>query len=427
MRYIVTLSLILSMTLFATVSKAQMRLMAKAHRMYNSAGSILEDSVRYFHSGAKGTSAGKFKMPEFEVMEDSMHVYENGSGQMQLVARRVSKYTGTNFDTSISYELNNGSWRNDTRTSILYKSGKPDTVYYDSWRTQGGGSWRNTVKMAYTWSSNNIASVTRMARTGFGGSGAFRNSWQTTYQYNGSNVTDSIYKTWDTTNAQFVNVARKTVTYTGGKITEVSTFTWKSGNWADDSKSIYAYDGNSRLMTVKRDIYVSAWEPNRIDTFMYVSTNTLPDTMMRLGFQFGGYVNQGKFAYKYLFDGRLTELLTLSWDGISVWKQTNNQDSIDNWYYAWGVNVEKVESLNNTINIYPSPANNAIHITLEGIEQGKHVQFAIMDMQGRLVKNWAEHSRTETTMSVSELPSGTYILFVEDGTFKGVRKFTVSR
>ncbi|HEY9178006.1 MAG TPA: T9SS type A sorting domain-containing protein, partial [Flavipsychrobacter sp.] len=410
-----------------TVSHAQMRLMAKAHRMYSTTGNIIEDSVRYFHSGTKGSSAGKYKIPEFELMEDSMHVFTKSGTGVKWTGRRVSTYTGTDFDQSIYYTWSDSAnnWRNSLRTRIKYKSAKPDTVFYDSWGF--GNNWRSSSCMVYTWSSNNVATCTRLTYS-FGGGGnppgwRFNRRWS--YAYSGNNETELIEAKYSGGN--WVDSFKRTTTYTTGRITDVSTYKYSGGNWLDDTKSTYAYDGNSRLLTIKRDIYVSVWEPNRIDTFIYVPSNSnYADTMVRYSFFLGNFLNDGKYAYKRLYDGRPTELLSMSWDNTQ-WKQTNNQDSIDNWYYNWGVNVEKVESLNNNINIYPSPANNTIHIKLDVATQDKHVQFAIMDMQGRVVKNWSEYSKDETTMTVNELPSGNYILQVEDGSFRGVRKFTISR
>lgn len=428
MKYIITLSLVFSLTLFTTISKAQMRLMAQAHRTYVSTGNIIEDSARYFHSGPKGANPGKYKIPEFELMEDSMHVFTKSGTGVKWTGRRISNYTGTDFDYSTYYTWSDSAnnWRNSQRARIIYAGGKPDTVYYDTWSSQGGGNWRASTRIRYTWNSNNIATQIRQTR-GFGGPNPqWTNRERLTYTWSGNNETELVIARWSSGN--WVDSFKRTTTYAGGKIADVSTFKWNGSTWGDDTKSTYAYDGSSRLITVKRDIYTGVWEPNRIDTFMYLPSNTTAfhDTMMRISYLLGSFNNEGKFAYQRLYDGRVTELQTMSWDG-TAWKQTNNQDSIDNFYYNWNVNVEKIDVNNSKINIYPSPANNTIHVTLDGVMQDKHVQFAIMDMQGRVVKNWSEYSKAETTMSVNELPSGNYILNVNDGTFKGVRKFTISR
>lgn len=429
MKYIITLSLVFSLTLFTTISKAQMRLMADAHRTYVSTGNIIEDSARYFHSGAKGATPGKYKIPEFELMDDSMHVFDKSGSGVKWTGRRVSNYTGTDFNYSIYYTWSDSAnnWRNSLRSRIIYAGGKPDTVYYESWSTFGAGSWRANSRIMYTWNGNNIATQTRQTR-GFGPNPQWTNRERQTYTYSSGNETDLIIARWSSGN--WVDSFRRTTTYAGGKISDVSTFKWNGSTWGDDTKSTYAYDGSSRLLTVKRDIYTGVWEPNRIDTFIYLPSNTSAyhDTMMRISYLLGSFNNEGKFAYKRLTDGRPTELVTMSWDG-SAWKQTNNQDSIDNWYYDWNVNVENINMNNDKISVYPSPANNVIHIAIDdaGVTNNKHIQYAILDMQGRVVKNWSEYSKAETTMSISELAAGNYILRVNDGTFSGVRKFTVSK
>ncbi|MBW7913564.1 MAG: T9SS type A sorting domain-containing protein [Taibaiella sp.] len=436
MKYIITLSLVFSLTLFTTISKAQMRLMGKAHRTYVSSGNIIEDSVLYFHSGVKGANPGKYKIPEFELMEDSMHVFTKDGTGVKWTGRRVSTYNGSDFNESIYYTWNDSSktWRNSLRTRILYKSGKPDTVHYETWSTFGSGSWRRSSCIVYTWNSNNIATRHRLTYS-YGGGGnpaGWRNNRMHTYQYSGNNETSFVDQRWVTSGGgSWQDSVKRETTYAAGKVSQINWFKSSGGSWTDDVRYIYSYDGNSRITVIQKDIYTGVWEnDNGRDTFFYTGSSATPDTMIRIAKLFPpNFTNQGKWGYKYLPDGsgRMTEEVSISWDGISEWKQTNNQDSINNWYYNWVVSVESIDVNNSKINIYPSPANNTIHVQLDGIMKDKHVQYVILDMQGRVVKNWSEYSKSETKMSVNELPSGNYILNVNDGTFKGVRKFTISR
>lgn len=425
MKYIITLSFAVSLILLTTESKAQMRLLAKAHRMYDSTGNKLEDSTTYFHSGVKGASPGKYKIPEFELMEDSMHVFAKSGSSMKWIGRRISMYNGTDFNYSTYYTWSDSanSWRNNLRTRIIYASNKPDTVYYDTWSSFGSGSWRASTRIMYTWNGNNIATQTRQTRGFQGPNPQWTNKERLTYTWSGSNETELVIAKWKS--SAWEDSFKRTTTWVSGKITDVSTFKW-TGTWTGDTKSTYAYDGNSRLVTIKRDIYTGVWEPNRVDTFIYAPTNgNYPDTMVRFSYFLGNFTNEGKFAYKYLYDGRPTELLTISWNGVDTWKQTNNRDSIDNWYYGWPASVENLEVANDRINVYPSPASQTIHITLDGVMPGKQVHLAIMDMQGRLVKNWADNTKGKMSMSISELPAGNYILHATDGTFTASRQFIV--
>src|SRR5690606_2163651 len=128
-------------------------------------------------------------------------------------------------------------------------------------------------------------------------------------------------------------------TYAAGKVSQVDFFLSNSGTWTPQRRELYNYDGNSRLTHIQQDIYTGTWEvDNARDTFFYNGTAAFPDTMVRVAKIFPpNFTNVGKWGYEYLVDnsGRLTMETSLSWDGIGSWKQTNNQDSINNWYYGW--------------------------------------------------------------------------------------------
>lgn len=425
MTYKITLTMFLCACLFSIKTDAQMKLIAKTFATFRTSGSYSEDSTRYFHSGTKGNNPGKYKIPEFEYMEDSSHYYEYDAGTKKLVwqSRKVSKYTGNDFDESITYTLNNGSWRNSARTRIIYASGKPDTVYYDSWLTQGNGSWRASSRIIYTWNGNNIATRLRQTR----GRQNWSNSRLYTYQYTGGNETEFIDQKWS--NGAWVDTVKRTTTIAAGKITKVETFKSVSSVWQPEAQYFYEYDGNSRLIKIRQDIYFNGnWDENGLDTFMFNAGNTTAfhDTMMTLGFSFGNIFNKAKNGYERLPDGRMTSMNSLSWNN-TAWVPTDNQDSIKKWYYGYNVGVNEVNQNNTTVGVYPSPASNSINITLDGLDKSRRVEFVIVDVQGRLMKNWTDEIKPVNTMTIDELPAGNYILLVNDGVQKASKKFVVSK
>ncbi len=421
--------MLLCFALFANVANAQ-KLIAKAHIAYNSNGNVIQDSIVYYHSGTKGNNPGKYKIPEFELMEDSSYLYEDNGGTPALKSKTLSYYTGTDFDSSVTYEYNNGQWENDSKVWIKYKSNKPDTVFYQSWSSQWK-TWRTTSRIIYTWAGNNI--LTRLRQTySFQGGGQWRNNRMHTYTWSGSNETSFIDQKWSTSGGgQWVDSIKRETTYSAGKISQVNIFSSSGGNWVNKDRYLHYYDGQGRRNLIQQDIYTSTWEnDNGRDSFIYNGTGTYPDTMIRIGKIFPpNFTNIGKWGYKYLTatSGKMTEETSFSWDGTSSWRQANNQDTINHWYWGWNVNVEDVDKAKDMVNVYPSPASDVINISLDGIKEGVRTHFAIVSMDGRLIKNWAENAKATTQMSINEVPAGTYILEVNDGKQKLVRQFVVSK
>ncbi|MCB9047437.1 MAG: T9SS type A sorting domain-containing protein [Chitinophagales bacterium] len=443
MNYKVTLTMLLCLTVAANAAFGQsQKLIAKTHATYRTNGSYTEDSTQYFHSGNKTVSIGKYKIPEFEDMADSIYVfkYNTTSKTLEIDSKTLCYYTGTDFDSSITY-VPNGSlgWKYSLRTKIKYSGGKPDTVTYETYSSGGGGGggagWRNSSRIIYTWSSNNVA--TRLRQTysfggGGGGGAGWKNNRMWTYTYSGNNETSYIDQKWSSSGGgSWTDSFKRETTYAAGKISEVNTFKSSGSAWTPDTKNVYSRDGNSRLIQIKQDIYTgSAWEANRVDTNIYLANNTtaFPDTAVAFAFLFGNINNIGKWYYSYLSktDGRYTNETSLSWDGTTAWRQTDGQDSINYWYYGWNLSVDEVSSKTDMVEIYPSPASNTINIKLDGIKD-EQVHFVILDMQGKLMKNWIGKTQPVTTMSIDELPAGNYVLHIQGDTQVANKRFVVTK
>lgn len=439
MIYKITLTMLLcTAVVFNTTFAQQLKLIGKTHATYRGSGSYTEDSVHYYHSGTKTNSINKYKIPEFQFMEDSSHTYKYNttSKTLEWEFRTVSTYTGTDFKESIRYEkASNGGWDNDLRTTIKYKGGKPDTVTYETWSSFGSGSWFSSSRIIYTWSGNNVLTRHRQRYQKSGGGGGGSWSWRDdrmwTYTYSGNNEMSFIDQKYSGGN--WVDTTKRETMYAAGKVSQVDNYKSDgSGGWTPLDRSIYTRDGQSRLILIHQDIYNgTAWEANQRDTMEYLANNTSSnvDTMTSYAFLFGSINNKGKWFYDYISktDGRLTSETSLSWDGIGAWKQTDNQDSINKWYYGWNLSVNDVEANNNSVNVYPSPATNTINISLSDFNKEEQIHFAIVDIQGRLMKNWLGSAKAVTTMSIDELPAGNYILKAEAASQKGARMFTVSK
>lgn len=418
-----TLSILLCTGLLSVNADAQI---LQAYVKLNTAN-VQQDSFKYYYSGTKATGTPKYaRLPEFMHMADSMQRYTAGAH----AATTVCTYNASNEPTlHLTQTLTSGTWKNSARTRIVYKSNKPDTVYYDTWSTQGSGSWRLSRCIVYTWSANDIGTATQYKRS-VGRNPKWENEWKTSYSYLGGNISDSTHEKY--ASGTWTKERKKKYTWTAGQLSVVEEDGNNGSNaWKPFYKAVYKYDGSGRVIDIKNDMSDNAggWKIYLKDTIMYNSGNSTkaPDTIIRVDGSNGGYVNAFKAGFEHDAAGRITKSYSYSWNGVSLWEQNVSKDSVNKWYWTSGADVEvltKKES--NILAVYPSPANNELHVELNGI-LNRQVTFAVTDMQGRVAKSWTSYVNGVVTVSVAELPAGNYVLQVNDGTQVSAKKFVVSR
>lgn len=76
----------------------------------------------------------------------------------------------------------------------------------------------------------------------------------------------------------------------------------------------------------------------------------------------------------------------------------------------------------NSVRIYPNPVSDMIHIDLNSAE---NVKISLYGLTGNVVKTAAE-SGTTATMNVTDVPEGMYVLVVDNGKNKTVRKMHIT-
>lgn len=423
MKYRIFTATFLLSCLIGTLANAQLRLAAYTHSEYTSVGNKfwVKDSIRYdCYKHTSGTE-GKFQLPEYDILYTKAFVFEASSStaNLELQKRHTSTFDGSNHLTEVLIEEPDGSgWKNDAKIEINYVSGKPDTVYYYSWSTWGGGSWRSSSRIAYTWNGNNVASATRETRTMSG----WRNDWRKSYTYSSGMQTSYTEEDWS--GSAWVNKNKTTTTYAGGKKSEVLLQEWQSGAWVDKEKDKYTYTGND-LTNVETEFYVApTWFKSYKNTYTYNGKST-PDSMVRQNWDDlqSLWVNNIRFELKHNTDKKTYEE-TSSWDG-NMWIKTQNIDSLNQWYYDWPVSVTEVANADNRVKVYPSPASDVLNI--EVANTSADVKLTIVDMTGRVQKALTANTNDIISVSVSHLPAGNYILSVDDGNGIKTEQFVINR
>lgn len=153
---------------------------------------------------------------------------------------------------------------------------------------------------------------------------------------------------------------------------------------------------------------------------MQVDFNDLSSTMASLSswhweFGDGDTSNQQNPSHIYASPGT-----------FQVCLEVEDACGTDNHCEIIDLNVVGVaEELSSEPRLWPQPAADALHVLLAG-QQGNAVEFAILDLEGRLVKRvneWASDDTWEMQLEVGELPAGMYLLRLEGPGLSRVLRF----
>jgi hypothetical protein len=97
--------------------------------------------------------------------------------------------------------------------------------------------------------------------------------------------------------------------------------------------------------------------------------------------------------------------------------------------YLYGVGSDALLS-NNTMQIYPNPATDEIHISVSGYETSENVLFEVFDVYGRSVQATripGSELGGNLRISSKELDAGIYILSVTGNTFRATGRIRILR
>ncbi|MEZ5018091.1 MAG: T9SS type A sorting domain-containing protein [Flavipsychrobacter sp.] len=410
-------------------ANAQMRLVADAHYRYAGTTYNLMDSNKYEHS-SNGYATAQFNIPVFDNQFDMGYLYKVVSGNATLSERTTTTFSSNNIDMSTTDTTSDGgtTWKGKRRVKINYVSGKPDTVFYANWSNFGSGSWFTNRKTAYVFTGNNITSETSQ-RYVFGMGAGWRNDYRNTYSYSGANkVTSLIHEEWNNSSKIWENKTKAETSYNGSnQPLVVNNYNWDGSAWVINDRDNYTYNAG-KLESIASEFYFSGtWTGSYKNT--YYGTGAHPDSMIRQSWDQINkfYINNIKYYYKHNGAGQVTELRTETWDGIGSFKPTSNADSMNRYYYWWPTNVATNTVVEKALMVYPSPANNLVSIKLSGDVYGKPVRFTVTDMSGRIVKSWSGISSPKMSVSVADLPTGSYILTANNAEDIQSQRFSVEK
>lgn len=421
------------------------RLVGQAHWINNGASFAPHDSSDYQYSGVRGGSINSNPTTFDAVSITPNPMKYDNSTNWQFAGDSAYKYyyylhtfdannnvTGTIFET---YDAVAGAWVLSTNTFYTYNSSNMITsMMLQNWNSVSG-SWIPSNKDIYSYNAAGMvyldSSLTWSTLTS-----TWNSTGTKTYYYDGSlNLVNETDQTLSGGSPTYTNQWARTYSTTNQLLTTTYN-TWSGSGWVANAKYTHAYDSSGNPISLLYQTYntgSSAWVNNTL--YIYSSfVSHLPQSAIRQTWNStapGTWVNSMMFTYAYNTYNQMTSTIGESWN-VSGMYEFANGDPKDNYYYqAYSTsptNVKSVTSNGGDANIYPVPAQNMLHIDLNwSIAQSADI--TIMDMTGRIVRQWNTPAATQynSAVSVSNLPSGTYIVNINGQKGQIVKQIVVAR
>jgi hypothetical protein len=234
-----------------------------------------------------------------------------------------------------SFVWNTIAWIPNGRTTYTYGSNHKlseqvgeeyldfDTTWTNSDRTVNtyDGSSRLATSTSYHWETDH---------------------WQAdgrgTYSYDGSGNVSQILTEKSSDGVVWVNDSRATLTYVGGRLTEMVLEKWSVSAFVNFERFVLTYDGSNRLSQTWNQHWNGAWYSLGRSTNTYDGSGNLAQMLDEDSLASGW---RNSFRYNYTYDGSHNQILGLNWDWDTASTTWTFLDA-DTSKYAGGHLIEDV-------------------------------------------------------------------------------------
>jgi len=401
----------------AKTTAVKERLVGYSYRLMNS--SVAYDTVYYFYSGNNGSDSVDYRLPlipqiytpNHQTIKCDSYVYKAGT-------YRHGIYTYNTAGNCNSYTY-------------------ADTI-------GGGGSLVTKRHYFYHYDGANRISDDSINTT----SPANYKDYYT-YDASGYLIEDSVY--------DFLGVAPvNKFVYTnnaGGAVTDQVTYAWSSGSWNPNRHVFYTYDSYGHMTTMTTQTYSgSGWVNYQKDSFYFPGASNKHTLLVYADWTAGSWVPSGVYGFHVNAADHWDTLYQYGWDIATLaldtfQKEYYTYDAYGNLKYTGAINYlsgtgayeDTAVDLNTyyyetyndgltvndpastvagpTVNIFPNPVSNTLHITLLGLSVHSKAKITVTNTAGLQILN-DEISEGNNEIDIAALRYGIYIVSVTgDGIF----------
>lgn len=416
----------------------------------NKTGSTAKMIAQASRSSAK-TTAAKWRLAatsdygfdgsSLELTDSAFYKYSNGRGSvLNTDDIDVDDYGLSStilYDTALLLTDNGGGLEPYQRYISNYNSSNQRMEFLEQF-DNGGGLKDNSKQLAVRDANGNITKETTLYWSGL------NNKWDT------SGITFRVFDSQNKLLSDSVvnhimgvpNPWQKSVyTYDGsGNMVHSMSYNWNGNGWDTSGQVINTYSNNKIVTSLEQDYDTAGWVDSYFDSTGY-------DNNGIYNYNLSKYwdVDSAKWIYDQLetrtnnSKGLPTNVFFSQWnDTTSMWEvQGEGEVSYDNndnptkievyvyfggfkiptpffvrnmyWEYYFNVGVQDAQKKEHVV-VYPNPTSTNINVVLG---ERKDATIKLTDMSGQTVRSMQVNGVQKTTVNVSGLPAGNYILSVE--------------
>lgn len=196
---------------------------------------------------------------------------------------------------------------------------------------------------------------------------------------------------------------------------------WNGSGWTPTETNTYQYNAGNHIISIYyADFDGTNWTNTYKDSMTYTGSNMYPTTYE--GFSWDdiamAWEPSTKNDYTYNSDNQILTSTNLYWDGTAY------QQSFKSLYYYQAYTPTAVSSVTNTISgsIYPNPAHDELHISLD--KASDQFTVSILNMKGQVVMKEQHQQGSTLTINTKSLTEGNYFVQIATSTGTVIKSFT---
>ena len=198
---------------------------------------------------------------------------------------------------------------------------------------------------------------------------------------------------YEKSSGSWVNLQKTTSTISNNRVTEALTEEWNGSSWDNEERKLYDYDIEDNLITEKHQEWNGNWGLISGDSTV-INYGTLGEKL---------------YSFNYFFDKNFN----LQW----------NEAHEFFYYYAPNIGIDKFQD-NNSVEVFPNPANHYIDLKLDA-NRTENIVIEIYNNIGERVFVSSKNANIESPyrIDISDMESGLYFVKIHSSSTKKSMKF----
>lgn len=257
------------------------------------------------------------------------------------------------------------------------------------------------------------------------------------YTWSGNDMTSELYYGWEPSTMSWRLQGQRVTTYAGSKAVVQKANGWYYLNGVpvsyDQSYDSNIYSGNvlTNKYTLMAGYYTSMYPFNFRKSYQYDVKGNIREVIHEGVDSFGVWQFGSKAEFTINSDNNPVLIKIYIYDkAAGVWRpEWRGNITTVRYHYASFPTAVAATRTETEISIYPSPAQHIINLKTVFRKDTK-CTMAIFDMQGSLLRQWVENiaaGSTVTTIPVSSLPQGNYLLRLRTPEETCIKNFGIIR